>query len=279
VLLTVANIVVYVWPYQAALPGIGYWPGICRQKHIVCHQQRRTGGRTSGLAVQYKMLGDHGLGSGPATAAIGITSVWNTLVTLGLPVLTVTILIVVADVEAWVVSAAVVGLIAVGLAVGLLMLVFRSESAARRVGEVADGLASRLARMVRNEVDLDLVTKLLSFRASSIDVINEGAWGITLTNVFQQLTQFAVLFIALRGIQADVAVQTAAAEAFVAFSDGRLGSSISLTPGGLGTVGALITGILVGFGALKANALAATLVWRAATFFPQILLGVGTFLF
>lgn len=123
------------------------------------------------------------------------------------------------------------------------------------------------------------MTKSLSLRSLSIDVVNEGAWGITLTNVFQQLTQFAVLFIALRGIQADVAVQTAAAEAFVAFSDGRLGSFIPLAPGGLGTVDALITGILVGFGALKANALAATEVWRAATFFPQILLGVGTFLF
>jgi len=93
------------------------------------------------------------------------------------------------------------------------------------------------------------------------------------------MTQFLVVLIALRGIQADVATQTTAAEAFVAFSVGRLGGFIPWTPGGLGTVDALITGILVAFGTLEADALAATLVWRAATFFPQIFVGIGTFLF
>jgi len=107
------------------------------------------------------MLGDYGFGSGPATAPIGITAVRNTLVTRGLPVLAVIILIVVADVEAWVVSATVVGPIAVGLAIGLPMLVFGSESTARRVGEMADALVTRLAHMVRKEIDLDFVTKLL----------------------------------------------------------------------------------------------------------------------
>lgn len=279
VLVTVANIIVYVWPYQAALPGIAYWPAFVVRNTSFAISNGVPAGGAFGLGVQYKMLGDYGFGSGPATAAIGITSVWNTLVTLGLPVLAVLALVVVGDVEAWVWGAAAIGLVAVGLAVGLLVLVFKSESAAHRVGEMADGLVTRLAHVVRKEVDLDLVTKLLSFRTSTIDVVSERARAITLTNVLQQLTQFLVLFIALRGIQADVATQTTAAEAFVAFSVGRLGSFIPLTPGGLGTVDALITGILVGFGAVEANALAATLVWRAATFFPQIFIGIGTFLF
>ena len=89
------------------------------------------------------MLGDYGFGSGPATAAIGITSVWNTLVTLGLPVLAVLALVVVGDVEAWVWAAAAIGLVAVGLTVGLLVLVFRSESAAHRVGEISSSVSTR----------------------------------------------------------------------------------------------------------------------------------------
>jgi uncharacterized membrane protein YbhN (UPF0104 family) len=36
---------------------------------------------------------------------------------------------------------------------------------------------------------------------------------------------------------------------------------------------------MVAVGALESNARAATLVWRAATFLPQIFVGIGTFLY
>lgn len=60
---------------------------------------------------------------------------------------------------------------------------------------------------------------------------------------------------------------------------GRLGTFIPLTPGGLGTVDALITGILVSLGSAEGDALAAPLPWRATTFLPQIFIGTGTFLY
>jgi uncharacterized protein (TIRG00374 family) len=50
-------------------------------------------------------------------------------------------------------------------------------------------------------------------------------------------------------------------------------------PGGLGTVDALITSILQAFGLDNNSALAATMIWRAATFFPQIIIGGLTMLF
>ncbi len=51
-----------------------------------------------------------------------------------------------------------------------------------------------------------------------------------------------------------------------------------MTPGGLGTVDAAMVGLMVSMGADKDIALAADLVWRAASFFPQVILGVITFL-
>ncbi len=56
----------------------------------------------------------------------------------------------------------------------------------------------------------------------------------------------------------------------------RLASFIPITPGGLGTVDAAMTSLLVAFGATKTDALAATLLWRAASWIPQVLLGVVT---
>ena len=62
-------------------------------------------------------------------------------------------------------------------------------------------------------------------------------------------------------------------EALAAFSFGRLATFIPVPPGGLGTTDALITSILVGFGLDNNTALAATMIWRAATFFPQVVIG------
>lgn len=275
---TILNIIVYVWPYQAALPGIAYGPAfVVRQTSFAISNGVPAGG-AFGLGVQYTMLGDYGYGAGPATAAIGITSVWNTLVTLALPVLAVVALLVVGETEAWVYSAAALGLIVVGFLVGMLVLLFKSEAAAHRLGSLADRLVTRAAAVLRKTVDLGLAEKLLDFRSSTIEVVRSRALRITLTNVLQQFVQFLVLYLALLGIQGGTD-QTTFPEVLAAFSIGRLGSFIPLTPGGLGTVDALITGILVSFGAVEADALAATLLWRASTFFPQILIGVGTFLY
>jgi uncharacterized protein (TIRG00374 family) len=278
VVATVANIVVYVWPYQAALPGIAYGPAfVVRQTSFAISNGVPAGG-AFGLGVQYTMLGDYGFGPGPATATIGITGMWNMLITLALPVLAVVALVAVGDTEAWVVSAATVGLVVVAVMVGLLILLFRSESAARRIGAMADRLVTWLAGLFRKEMDLEITAKLMDFRAATLEVVRRRAVAITLTNVLQQLAQFLVLYLALVGIQGD-ADQTTFAEALVAFSVGRLGSFIPLTPGGLGTVDALITGILVSFGAVESEALAAVLLWRASTYFPQIFIGIGTFLY
>jgi uncharacterized protein (TIRG00374 family) len=274
---TVANIIVYVWPYQAALPGIAYGPAfVVRQTSFAISNGVPAGG-AFGLAVQYDMLSDYGHDSGPATAAIGITSVWNTLVTLGMPVFGVLALALIGDFEARVLGIAVIGLVLMGLAVGALVLIFRSESAARRLGEFADGLIQRVMRIFRRDVDLDLGRKILDFRTSTVEVVRRRVTAVTLTNLLQQLMQFVVLYVALRAIGGSAEVTFA--EALVAFSVGRLGSFIPVTPGGLGTVDAAITAILVAFGADEANALAAVMVWRAVTYFPQIFIGIGTFVY
>jgi hypothetical protein len=44
VLVTVANIIVYVWPYQAALPGIAYWPAFAVRNTSFAVDPLREGG-------------------------------------------------------------------------------------------------------------------------------------------------------------------------------------------------------------------------------------------
>ena len=64
----------------------------------------------------------------------------------------------------------------------------------------------------------------------------------------------------------------------MAFSFGRLATFIPVPPGGLGTTDAIIASILGTFGLDNNSALAATMIWRAATYFPQVIIGAITLL-
>jgi putative heme transporter len=67
-------------------------------------------------------------------------------------------------------------------------------------------------------------------------------------------------------------------EVLLAFAVGQLVGAIPITPGGLGTADAALIGMLIAFGASSSDALAADMVWRAATYFPPIIIGTVTFL-
>ena len=54
---------------------------------------------------------------------------------------------------------------------------------------------------------------------------------------------------------------------------------IPIPPGGLGTTDAIMTGALTAFGMANGDALAAVLIWRALTYFPQVFIGIGTLLY
>jgi uncharacterized membrane protein YbhN (UPF0104 family) len=104
---------------------------------------------------------------------------------------------------------------------------------------------------------------------------------VTVSTLLLQLTSWAILVLALRGLEAGTGNGNAMVtwtEALAAFSFARVASFIPVTPGGLGTVDAALAALLTGYGATSSHALAADLVWRAATYVPQVLLGALTFL-
>ncbi len=274
---TIVVIVVYAFPFQAALPGLKYWPAFkTRQTSFMISNTIPAGGAI-GLGVQYGMLNSYGFGPGPATATIGITSVWNTFITLTLPVLALLGLAIIGEVNSTAALVTLIGVVVVAVGIGLFALILRSEDAARRLGQWADNSIARAAGLIGKEANFDLAQGLVDFRASIVDVVSER-WGrITATNLLQQLAQFSVLFIAILAIQGGPGA-VSLPEAFAAFAFGRLATFIPIPPGGLGTTDAIMTGALTGFGMASGDALAAVLIWRALTYFPQVFIGIGTLL-
>jgi uncharacterized protein (TIRG00374 family) len=276
---TVLNVAVYVWPLQAALPGLGYGPGfVVRQTSFAISNAVPAGGAV-GLGVQYGMLDSYGFGAGAAASAIAIVSVFNVFATLVMPVIGVLALLAGGVVEGTYLLMAAIGVAAIVVGVVAFAVVLRSERGARRVGHWADRLAHPLTRRVGHGRTLDLTGKILDFRSSVVDVMQTRWWQVTVSTLLLQLTSWSILVLALRGLEAGTGTVTVTwTEALAAFSFARVASFIPITPGGLGTVDAALAALLTGYGASSSQALAADLVWRAATYVPQVLLGVLTFL-
>src|SRR5215211_1041277 len=276
---TVLNVAVYVWPLQAALPGLGYGPGfVVRQTSFAISNAVPAGGAV-GLGVQYGMLDSYGFGAGAAASAIAIVSVFNVFATLVMPVLGVVALLAGGVVEGTYLLLAGIGILAAGAAVVVFAVVRRSEAGARAVGRWGDRLVSPLMRRFAGGRSADLTGKVLDFRSSVVGVMQTRWLLVTLSTLLLQLTSWAILVIALRGLEVGTGEATVTwTEALAAFSFARVASFIPITPGGLGTVDAALASLLTGYGATSSQALAADLVWRAATYVPQVLLGVLTFL-
>ena len=270
---TVVNILIYVLPYQAALPGIGYGSAfVVRQTSFMISNAVPAGG-AFGLGVQYAMLSGYGFGPAVASSAIGVTSVWNLFVTLALPVLGLLALLTQGDVNGNEVLGAVGGVAALGVLLALFVGVLRSEASARRVGAVGNRLVARFRRGTDSRPVTD---GLMRFRDQTIGVVRDH-WGrLTVTSFAQQFSQFGVLLVAVYGL-GGTTTGINPVQVFAAFSLARLAGFIPITPGGLGTVDAALVGLLSAFGMSRDDALAANLLWRAATYFPQIFIGIGTF--
>ena len=97
---------------------------------------------------------------------------------------------------------------------------------------------------------------------------------ITIAQVSVIMTQFLIFYVALRGVEGWDEPGTSALAAFGAFATAQIMLMVPITPGGLGTVDALIIALLQSVGVSAGDATAADLVWRAASYVPQIIVGI-----
>jgi uncharacterized protein (TIRG00374 family) len=267
-------LITYGFPFKAATPGLKYWRSQQLNQAAFAISNGVPGGGAVGLAVQFAMLSTFGVPATSATAAITAVGVWSTFVTLLFPVcgvVTVTVFGVSGDSHA---AAGFIGLAVLVALVVTFVLVMRSEILAAKVGVLANRLVGPFRKYIKAIKDLDLAAPIIKFRADMYGLLKRRWAALTAAQICVSLTQFLILYVALRGIEGWDNAGTSFAAAFAAFAISQLGLMIPITPGGLGTVDAAMIALLVGFGTSVGDATAAALVWRAASFIPQILIGV-----
>jgi uncharacterized membrane protein YbhN (UPF0104 family) len=275
-----ANIGVGAWQVQAALPGLSYRRAFVVDSTSFAVSNAVPAGGPVAFGVAYDMLASYGFSAGAAAGATAIALVFNFLGTLAMPVVGVVALLATGQVRWHYLLIAIVGSLLVGGCVAGLAAVLRSEASARRVGRVADRYANAVTRRLLHGRTFDIAGKVLDFRANVVGVLRKRWPAVLGATLLTQLTSWAILFLAIRGLEHGARGEAAIAwpESLAAFSFAMILWSAPVTAGGLGTVDATLTGLLSAFGAHRGDALAADLVWRAATFVPQVLTGVLTFL-
>jgi uncharacterized protein (TIRG00374 family) len=274
VLSVVAYIAAYGLPFMAAAPGLPYWRSQQVNQAAFAISNGVPAGGAFGLGVQYAMLASYGLEPTVGTAAITAVGVWSIFVTLGLPLLGVAAISLSGRGTSAYLWSAVVGLILLGLAILLFAFIVRSEKAARHVGSVGNRMAAPFTHRFRKDRSVDVVPMLLRLRRDIADLVTHRWAAITGAQLSVSLTQFLIFYVALRGVEGWNGAGTSPLVAFGAFAVAQIGLMIPVTPGGLGTVDAAMIALLSALGVDAGAATAADLVWRAASFVPQIVLGV-----
>jgi len=274
VLTVVVYLTSYGFPFMAATPGLRYWPSQQVNQAAFAISNGVPAGGALGLAVQFGMLASHGIPPAAATSAITAVGIWSTFVSLGFPILGVAALSVSGQSGPTHAGTAVIGVAILIAAVVIFVLVMRSQPLAVRLGNLGNRLVRPLGRRFSKVRDIDLVKPLTAFRASMFDLLRRRWAAITVAQVAVSATQFLILYVALRGIEGWDKAGSSILVVFAAFAISQLGLMVPITPGGLGTVDAIMIGLLTSFGVEAGNATAADLVWRASSYVPQIIIGI-----
>jgi uncharacterized protein (TIRG00374 family) len=260
-------------PWLTVLPGLSFLNALRMDLAGSAVSQVLPGGAAVNATTQFGMLKSWGFEGRQVAIAVSLTTLWNQFVTFGFPVIAVGALSLEGGREATLGPVAVAGLLIVVLLVAVLVAIFWSDDLARRIGDRAAGVATRVNHMFHRAPVSWSGEDLVRFRGEAIEVLRNRWPALTVTTLVNQLAVFGVLVVSLRALGV-TGSEVDLAEAFAAWSLIRALGSIPVTPGGLGVEEVALSGALVGFGAHNAEAVAATLVYRFMTVVPSVVLGL-----
>jgi uncharacterized membrane protein YbhN (UPF0104 family) len=273
----VFNLFTYWWANMAALPGLRLWPAAVLTQTTTSIANTLPGGGAIAVGMTYTILRSWGFRGSDTALYVGTTGIWNIFTKLALPVISVAFLVVSGHSSTTYVTAAVLGVGVLAVAVGCLAAVFSSERLARKVGDGLGRAASSVRRLFRRPAVVDGGERAAGFRRDTIGLVEHRWLRLTLTTLLSHLGLFAVLLLALRHMgvaEADVST----AEVFAVFAFSRLLSAVPVTPGGVGLIeGGQIVGLTHIDPNHKPEIVAAVLLFRLLTFGVQVPLGGFTY--
>jgi len=226
------------------------------------------------MGVSWAMLSGWGVSTADYVLYTLVSGIWNVFARLGLPVLSLLVMVTVTRPGTGLVAAATAGLVLLAAVAAGLAMLLRSEPFALWAGRGLQRLLAAACRLARRPPPPGADGWLSGFRGRAAALFTARGWRITAATVAANLTLWLVLLACLRGTglsQAQVPWQTSLA----AFAFVRLLTALPVTPGGIGITELGLVTILAASAGHRAGAqvAAAVLLYRAVTYLPSIPLG------
>jgi uncharacterized protein (TIRG00374 family) len=269
----VLNIATFPPPWMAALPGLGYRDAMAMTQASTALSIVSPAGAAVGMGASYSMLRAWKYPSAAVALAVAITGIWNQLMNLVFPVIALALLTFADEDHPALRTAALIGVAVLIVAVTGFALVLSHAERAQRIGDLAARLANRALRVVRRGPVEWGGGSFVRFRSQALGLLRRRWHVITVATLAGHLTVFVLLVVCLR-VTGVTESEVTLIEAFAAWALVRIIGAIPLTPAGVGFVEVGLTGALVAFGASNAEAVAATLLYRACSVLPTLALGL-----
>ena len=271
------NLVTY-WPRaMAALPGLRLWQAAVRYQTTISVTYTVPAGGVAAVGVSYAMLRSWGFSLTEITLAELLDGIWDVFAKLLMPLAAVALLAATGSKQLSLLVPALIGLAVLAAAVALFGLLMWRKAYARWLGETLGTAVSWLRQLVHKPAVAGWGEAAVRFRRRSNDLVARRWPALTTATIVSHLGLYLVFLTTIR-IVGITPAQVSWAEILAVFSLGRLLSG--LTPGGIGVVElTYITGlVLAGGGTIRAEAVAATLLFRLFTYGLEIPLGAVTYL-
>jgi uncharacterized protein (TIRG00374 family) len=275
VILAAAVLIAYMFVLVSAMRTLRFREAYVAQTTAQAVNNTLPAGGAIALPLQYATYLSWGFTPESVTAMFLSVGTWDQFARFGLPILALAVTAFTQSTPWWTWAVAIGGIAVIGIALRIVEAVFSSEEAARRLGGLIERTVNRVLGLVRRR-PMAVATSVMQFRANAIDVVQRRWRQITVTTIVNHLVQLGLFLTAIRavGITRD---DIPTVWVIAAFAVGRLLTMIPVSPGGLGLVDLGWIGLLA-LGWQTGNAdqdaiTAGTLLFRALTYFPPILLG------
>jgi len=273
-------LVAYVFVFLTTLPGLRFPEGFVVQTTATAINNSLPAGGAIALPVTYSQFLSWGFTPEAITAALLTAGVWDQLARLALPVLAVGLIAITGEAIWWMWLVSIAGVFVVAGAIWLVALVLRSERAASVLGSLLDRIANWVLHKIHRD-PVDMMSATFQFR-DNVRHVAQFRWKwVTAATVANHGSMAALFFVSVRavGVSSD---EVSAPWVLLAFALGRLLVMIPVSPGGLGLVDLGFIGLLsLGWGAgADADLISAgVLLYRALSYLPPIVVGLGSWIF
>ncbi len=262
------GVCVCMWDLQrTSLPPVRWRPVIAAQLASNALSNIAPGGGPVGAALQYRIFVAAGLERPAVVSALTAVNLLVFAVVLGLPILAIPFVFR-GSVDRSLLQAAIAGLVAFAVIVGVGALLLTTDRALAWTGRVAQSARNRIRRHSAPLVDLperllverDRITSALGARWKRALVAAVGRW----------LLDFMTLLAALAALGAHPRPSLV----LLAFCGAKALGNIPATPGGLGFVEAGMTALLALAGVAPGDAVLATFAYRLFSYWLPLPFGL-----